>query len=187
MMKTGLTEYDFEQAAALLGCEVAAIKAVAEVESRSTGFLPTGEPVILFERHIFYQFTNARFATSHPDLCNKQPGGYGKEMEQHAKLARAVQLNRRAALMSASWGRFQVMGFNYRLAGYNHLQSFINAAYNSEADHLRMFVHLVINTGLASHLVHHNWTLFATGYNGTGYRKNDYDKKMEAAYRKYRR
>ncbi|WP_262919099.1 N-acetylmuramidase family protein [Niabella hibiscisoli] len=53
MPKPILTEKDFQDAARQLNCEVAAIKAVAEVESKGDGFLPTGEPKILFERHIF--------------------------------------------------------------------------------------------------------------------------------------
>ncbi|AZA64465.1 DUF3380 domain-containing protein [Chryseobacterium carnipullorum] len=59
-MKT-LTEQDYINAAKELGCEVAAIKAVAEVESRGSGFLSSGEPKILFERHRFYKYTNGKY------------------------------------------------------------------------------------------------------------------------------
>jgi two-component sensor histidine kinase len=48
-----LTEEDYKRAARRLGCSVAAIKAVAEVEAPGSGFLPDGRPKILFERHIF--------------------------------------------------------------------------------------------------------------------------------------
>ena len=50
-----LTESDFKHAAELLGVEVAAIKAVLEVETGNKGgFLAVGKPTILFEGHIFW-------------------------------------------------------------------------------------------------------------------------------------
>ena len=52
-MPPSLTEADYAAAAGRLGCSVAAIKAVAKVESKGSGFLPSGEPRILFERHVF--------------------------------------------------------------------------------------------------------------------------------------
>lgn len=183
-MKT-LTEQDYINAAKELGCEVAAIKAVDDVESRGSGFLPSGEPKILFERHRFYKYTNGGYAVSHPDLCNKTPGGYGKESEQHSKLQRAALLNREAALMSCSWGKFQVMGDNWQKLGYNTLQQFVNKMYESEAGQLDAFVRYIKAFGLQNYLKNKNWTAFAKGYNGPGYKANNYDVKMQAAYNNY--
>lgn len=183
-MKT-LTENDYINAAKELGCEVAAIKAVAEVESSGSGFLPTGEPKILFERHRFYKYTNGKYAGSDPDICNKIPGGYGKESDQHLKLQRAASLNREAALMSCSWGRFQVMGDNWQKLGYKTLQDFINKMYEGEAGHLDAFVRYIKAFGLHGHLRNKNWAAFAKGYNGPGYKVNNYDVKMQSAYNKY--
>ena len=42
------------------------------------------------------------------------------------KLAQAVVLNRDAALQSCSWGRFQVLGLNWKSLKYESLQEFIN-------------------------------------------------------------
>jgi len=56
-----INEKDFKEAAETLGVEVAIIKAVCEVEAPMGGFLRTGEPVILFERHKFHQFTDGIF------------------------------------------------------------------------------------------------------------------------------
>lgn len=183
-MKT-LTEQDYIDAAKELACEVAAIKAVAEVESRGSGFLQSGEPKILFERQRFYKYTNGKYAVSNPDLCNKTPGGYGKESEQHAKLQRAAGLNREAALMSCSWGKFQVMGDNWQKLGYKTLQEFINKMYESEAGHLESFVRYIKAFGLQGHIRNKNWAAFAKGYNGPGYKANNYDVKMQVAYTKY--
>lgn len=183
-MKT-LTEQDYINAANDLGCEVAAIKAVAEVESRGSGFLPSGEPKILFERHRFYKYTNGAYAASYPDICNKTPGGYGKDSEQHAKLHKASQLNREAALKSCSWGKFQVMGDNWQDLKYKSLQEFINKMYESEAGQLDAFVRFIKVNGLQIYIRNKKWAEFAKRYNGPGYKANNYDVKMAVAYKNY--
>lgn len=184
-MKPVLTEKDYQDAARLLGCEVAAIKAVAEVESAGGGFLADGQPKILFERHYFHKLTGGKYSAKYPDISNPSPGGYGKESQQHDKLARAAALDRNAALQSASWGKFQIMGANFKLAGFATLQLFINAMYESEAAHLMAFCNFIKNTGLLPALKAKNWAAFARGYNGSGYAKNRYDEKMAAAYKRY--
>lgn len=185
MSKPRLTDDDFCQAARELGVSVAHVKAVAEVESRGSGFLPSGEPVILFERHIFHRLTGGKFSRQHPDISNPSPGGYGASSRQHQRLQKAVALDREAALQSASWGLFQVMGFNWKLVGYKDLQEFINAAYRSEGDHLDMLVGYIQATGLDKALRNNDWHAFARGYNGPGYMRNRYHEKLAAAYKKH--
>ena len=46
-----ITEQQFKSSASLLKIEVAAIKAVAEVESSGEGFLPGGKPKIFITVH----------------------------------------------------------------------------------------------------------------------------------------
>lgn len=185
MPKPKLTEQDFTVAAVQLNVEVAVIKAVAEVESRGDGFLATDEPKILFERHKFHQFTQGRFDATAPDISNAKAGGYGPESVQHGKLARAIALDRDAALRSCSWGKFQVMGFHWEILGYASLQEFINGMYESEGQHLIAFVRFVKATNLARFLQTKNWAAFAAGYNGAGYRANQYDTKMSQAYARH--
>lgn len=184
-MKPKLQEKDFQKAAKTLNCDVAAIKAVAEVESKQDGFLTTDEPIILFERHIFSNLTKGIFDTSNPNISNKTSGGYGSVASQHKRLQEAVALDRNAALMSASWGKFQIMGFNFALAGCNSLQQFVTAMYTSESAHLDCFVEYIKNTFLDDELRDKRWADFARKYNGPLYYKNNYDKKMAAAYKKY--
>jgi len=45
----------FMDAARTLGVVIPIIQAVAEVESNGKGFLLSGQPTILFERHVFYR------------------------------------------------------------------------------------------------------------------------------------
>ena len=179
----GLSEADYVQAAADLGAEVAAIKAVAEVETAGEAFDDMGRPRILYERHYFHRLTNGRFDKNHPTLSNKSSGGYGKFSAQYGKLEEAYQLDPAAALKSASWGRFQIMGSNHAAAGHATVQEFVDALARSEAAHLRAFVAFVgANATMKAALQKKNWAAFAKAYNGPGYAKNEYDTKMANAY-----
>ena len=80
---------------------------------------------LLFERHKFSQHTRRQFDRSHPDISGPR-GGYGAAgAHQHARMERAAALGRAAALKSASWGAFQIMGFNYSYAGYLDFEAFV--------------------------------------------------------------
>lgn len=184
-MKPVLTMPDFERAAAALVCEVAAIRAVCEVEAPKGGFLPDGRPTMLFERHKFSQFTAGAFDAAHPDISNRRPGGYVGGAAEHERMARAAALNRAAALMAASWGRFQLMGFNHGLCGHALLQDFINAMYAGEPQQLDGFVSFIKSQpGLLRAIRARDWAGFARLYNGVDYARNSYDAKMAAAYRR---
>lgn len=191
---TAPSQQAYACAAWALACEVAAIMAVAEVESGPYGpFLPTGEPVILYEPHIFSRLTRGAYdghtvkggpadgrVLSHPSW---RPGTYGKMSAQHAALQEAAKLNRDAALQSCSWGMFQVLGVNYKRCGHETIQHLVTAAYADVESHLRMFVNFILSDAvMASALRMKNWPKFAERYNGTGYRANKYDEKMAAAY-----
>lgn len=194
-MKPRLTEQDFERAAIELGVSIAAVKAVTEVESRGSGFLPDGHPVILFERHIMYRRVRDKFGLAranelvkrHPDIINTKSGGYGKTSEQPGRMGKASELiDRECALESASWGSFQVMGFHWEWLGYPTLQAFVNAMYRSEGEHLVSFVRYVKKTPAALRgLRQRDWAMFAKAFNGPAYDANKYDTKIAAAFARY--
>lgn len=197
MTKPKLTEADYARAAAALRCDVPAVKAVCEVEAPRGGFLPDGQVTILFERHVFSKRTGRRFDIKHPDISSPKPGGYGAAGPfQHQRLAKAVALDRGAALESASWGKFQIMGFNHEQAGFPRLQDFVNAMHESEGRQLDAFVSFVLNgrnrhpqtdRTLAEALREHDWSSFAYLYNGAGYEANEYDDKLSDAWRRWSR
>ena len=185
-MPPGITEEDYQQAAQKLGCEIAAVKAVAEVESGPHGgFLESGDPVILFERHKFHKYTNGKYDATNPGISDAKAGGYGPVSAQHGRYQEAAALDEDAARKSCSWGRFQVMGFHWQALGYPSIKDFVDAMYVSEGNHLDAFVRFVQTNGLAPHLQRKNWAAFARGYNGENYRINKYDDKLAAAYRKH--
>jgi len=111
-----LREKDYADAAADLGCDTHAIKAVAKTETGSSGsyFKPGRDlaleddpvPAILFERHLFHRATHGKYDQSHPHISNSESGGYGVRAVQYDKLMEAYALDPEAALLSTSWGRF---------------------------------------------------------------------------------
>ena len=184
MSKTIITEEAFQAAALTLGCEVAAIKAVAKVEAPKGPFLESGEPPVLFERHVFHRLTGGRWSKAHPDISNPKRGGYGKESQQHARLQRAAALDREAALKSASWGAFQIMGFNHEQAGHVALQGFINAMYRDADSQLQAFVSFIkSDPRLLRSIRAKDWAAFARVYNGSAYAEHGYHTRIAAAYR----
>lgn len=182
----GLSDADYGRAAAALGAEIAAVQAVAAVETAGNAFDDRGRPRILFERHYFHRLTGGRFDAAHAAISDPTAGGYGKFSEQYGKLREAYGLDADAALRSASWGRFQIMGDNCRAAGHASVREFVVALTQAEAAHLDAFVAFVCSDRtMAEALRKKDWATFARRYNGPGYAKNDYDGKLKRAYERF--
>jgi hypothetical protein len=182
-----LEQKDFEAAASLIGCPVATIRAVAEVESSGSGFNRDGTVKLLFEGHWFWKFTNGAFKMF-PEICHPSWTRiyYGKtQQEEHARFKKALGLDPRAAMLSTSWGAFQIMGFNHNLCEFTDVESFVNAMSFNEQNQLDAFVLYILHTGLADELLEFRWKDFARLYNGPLWMKNDYAGKLERAYEKW--
>lgn len=185
---TGLSDAAYDEAAAALGVDVAAIKTVADVETSGAAFDGFGRPRILFERHYFHRLTSGRYDLAHARVSAKAAGGYGKFSAQYGKLEEAYALDADAALRSASWGRFQIMGDNFIAAGFASSKDFVKAMTRSEEAQLRAFVHFVSSRKtMADALRKKDWAAFAKAYNGPGYKKNLYDTKLDAAYLRFKK
>lgn len=184
----GIADGDYDRVAKDLGCEAAAIKAVSEVEAGGDGFFSSGRPKILFEAHIFSRETGRTYDRLHPGISSPvwNKALYAGGEAEYNRLLRAMVLNRDAALKSASWGRFQIMGFNHAAAGRTSIASFVDAMFLSEAAQFDAFVAFLKSTGLDDPLKKKDWARFAKGYNGAAYAENEYDKKIERAYNKYK-
>lgn len=194
-----ITETQFKAAAITLGCDVATIKAVTEVESRGAGFLPNGKLKILFEPHIFWQelvragLNPNNYTKGNEDILYKnwQRGKYGTESQQWARLERAKAIHKQAALNSASYGLFQIMGFNAKACTYTSAEAMIIDYEKGEDKQLVGFCNYITKSGLLDELKAHDWAGFARQYNGAGYKgspfttNDDYDLKLAAAYKKY--
>lgn len=199
-----ITEDQFKAAANLVGCEIAAVKAVYYVEAAGRGYLPDGRVKILFEGHRFWkQLVKAKkdpqvFIKSNPQYKNvlypvwdkRQYKGGPSEWDRMSKAIEVCNLlgvEPELALDSASYGSFQIMGENSVLCGYPTAHEMI-ADYNNggEAEQLKSFIRFIKATHLDNELRDRNWAAFAKGYNGTQYLLNKYDTKLLQEYGKWK-
>lgn len=173
-----------------------ALLAVKDVESNGGGFLSNGKPKILFEGHIFYRLLTPLLNLARLNqLCKQYPNVvyptwnrskyFGGERE-YLRLTTAININRAAALKSASWGMFQVMGMNYAQCGCKDIEEFVDKMKSSEEDQLMLTIKFLKNNSLLFYLNNHNWASFARSYNGPSYATNKYDTKLAQAYSKYK-
>ncbi len=169
------------QALAVQGPEIWAVLAV---ETSGCGFLGDRRPQILFERHIFHRLTGGRFDDG--QISDPTAGGYGAGgANQYDRLARAIALDRGAALQSASWGLGQVMGMNFAAAGFADVETMVAAMSDSEDAQLAAVAGFLKSSQLDQAMRDHDWTAFARGYNGPQYAKNNYDNQLHDKYQKY--
>lgn len=179
-----VTPAEVEAFAAELGCSVKQVAAVAKVESAGGGFDNDGRPKILFERHKFYQATEGRYGTTF--FSYPKRGGYGEDSWE--KLAQAACRDPDAAFASASWGKFQVMGFHWHALGYASSLDMAFSMTQSEAAHYRALVGFIKANKLVAAVRKlstnpADCVAFARGYNGAAFADNKYDRKLADAMR----
>src|SRR4029450_4742885 len=94
-------------------------------------------------------------------------------------------LGRPAAPRSASWGLGQVMGENFKAAGFLDVEPMVAAFVESENAQLEGMARFIAAIGADKHLRAHNGPAFAAAYNGPAYAQNSYDERLRAAHQKY--
>lgn len=186
------SEEAYTKAAELLGCEVAAIKAVAKVESNGKGFTPKGNLMCLFEGHYFHKFTKGKYAKTHPKLSYPTWGAHAqalyrkdKDDEYNLRFGAAAKLDLTAAQKSCSWGAFQIMGSHFEKLDFESVGEMLTFLKENIDNHLIGFCRFILhkdNEGLHKAILQKNWKNFAFLYNGKYYYKNNYDVKMKNAY-----
>jgi hypothetical protein len=184
---TPLGPQDIPRAATILGVSAAKIGAVMDVESRGRGFHPeTQRPIILFEPHVFSRLTDHKFDAAHPDLSYPEWGTLpypATQGQRYAQLQAAMDLASSAALGSASWGMFQIMGFNSAAAGFESVESMVRAMCQSEGEHLAAFARFIGgNPVMLKALRAGDWAGFARAYNGKSFAQHGYDQKLKSAF-----
>jgi len=180
-----LSEQAYAEVAKFLNIEVAAIKAVSEVESKAAGHDEKSRPTVRFEANYFRRLTNGIYDLTHPHLSVAYPKSLslGNWPNQYFRLYEAMVLDPVAAISSVSWGQFQVMGDNH--SGWPDPISFAHAMQGEPGNHLKAFAAFVKNEGLIPAVQRKDWLAFANRYNGTDNAKNRYDTKISAAYSRY--
>lgn len=187
-LRETISEAEYMDAAEAIGCSVAAIKAVAQVESRGSGFDREGRPKILFERHWFRRLTKRQYDESHPHLSFrylKPRDNPSYRKDQWELMREAASLDPSAAIQSASWGRFQIMGFNYRLCACKTPEQFARRMFESASQHLLLFCAFLQAKGLNRALAALDFEAFATGYNGPDHASNNYVKKLSREFDRF--
>jgi len=145
--------------------EIAIVKAVNEIESNGKGFLVHGRPRILFEGHVFWRQLTEK-GLDPKSFVNSRTSDilYSKWTKKHYKggageytrLEKASGMSDAPEVHDAAYASASWGAF--QIMGYHYKQ-----------------------LGYAS-----NWSKFAEGYNGPGYKRNRYDAKLDTAYNKYR-
>ncbi|KQE95523.1 N-acetylmuramidase domain-containing protein [Acinetobacter lactucae] len=186
-----LKDSDYVNAAKRLDVPELVIRVFGAVEGKGVGFLKNGKVKILFERHRMYEylkrFKGDAFAKNQmklvPNLVHTKTGGYQGDEAEHVRLALAKQIHEESALMSTSWGQFQIMGENWKDLGYNSVQDFVAQMQVSESLQLEAFIRFIEwKPGLLEALKKQDWSTVFTLYNGANYKKLGYQAKFQKEF-----
>lgn len=183
-----VTPADIVLFAERLGGTVKQVNAVAKVESAGGGFLDSGHPKALYERHYFWKRLRIRI----PYLSDPAPGGYTIDADRDGindsweKIADAAMRHPIAAFESASFGKFQIMGAWAEKLGYSNAIEFAYALSRDEAAHYDALCRYIERFGLvgAFRALSTNpadCLAFARGYNGPA--QKGYDRRLAEAMR----
>ncbi len=178
-----------------LDVPLASLLAVIEVESGGRSFATVNgklEPLIRFEGHYFDRFLkgDALLQARAEGLANPKAGKIRNPRSQVGRwrfLARAIKINRIAALSSVSWGVGQVMGAHWQWLGYGSADALAREARSGLVGQVSVMARYIDKSGLAYALRQQDWTAFARTYNGPAYRKNKYDEKMRLACQRFQK
>lgn len=178
------------------------LHAVMDVEARNSGFDSANRVVMLREPHIFY-----RELASKPTLQKEAVrqglayptwGEKTYPRDSYPSFIASLEIDERAAYRSCSWGLGQIMGFNSSLAGFDSPQAMVAAFAADEENQLLGMVNFIQTAGLDDELRDLQAATsdplrldasarFARGYNGPGYARNNYHKKILERYNWWRK
>ncbi len=190
-----LTEEDYREVAEELGIEVAAIKAVVDIEAGAAheGFWDDGKPLINFDLSMYRKFAPrhgvnlSKARKKSPEIFNRpdsrRHGSY--QAAQQARLDAARAIDEESALESTFWGMFQIGGFNWKKCGTRSVREFVDLMSRSERDQLELFARFITNCGMVDSIRNKNWLAFALKYNGPKAKARRYHTRLAAAYRRH--
>lgn len=199
---------------------MAHVLAVRELESNGSGLVGPN-PKVLFEGHQFYRLLKAagvsedklnELQKNKPDIVYPKwdKSHYKTFVGEWARLieARGLCTSMKSQLtlpngcanaedianMAASWGLFQIMGFNWKLCqnanspGYCKDVADFVIINKTEQGQTELFLNYLKgrnNGALIKALAAQDWAEFAKLYNGPRFRENRYDIKLKQAFDKY--
>lgn len=190
-MTATISPEDIKAVADKLDVLPCAVRAVVDVESGGSGFLPGGRPKILFEAHIFWRELKARgidpagYAEEHPGVLSPawDRTKYRGPSGEWERMAEAISIHQDAALCSASWGLFQILGCNHAECGFATVNEYV-AVMQTVQGQLAAFASYLKARKLDVYLRDLDWAGFARKYNGPSFATNKYDAKLSAAFQR---
>ena len=175
-------------AASVIGCSIPALEAVVTVEAASSGFDAEGRPKALFEPHVFYRLLSRLGDKSLLDHAVNAGLAYPKwgtrpyPRDSYPRIMAACEIDEDFALQSTSWGLPQILGENYRAAGYASAKEMVQAFMTGEDEQIEAMARFIeANHNMADALERLDWRAFKDAYNGPG--SDDYVASLERAYR----
>lgn len=182
-----LDALDIPRLAHRIGAGEDELHAFCEVEAAGSGFDTAGRPKMLFEPHVFYRnLTGAkRDEAVAKGLAYRRWGEQPYPRDSYPRIKEAMKIDRTAALLSASWGRGQILGENFSTAGYSSVEQMVNAFMQDEEEHVEAMVKFILANGIDDDIRAHRWETVARVYNGAGYKTHGYHTKLAAAFRKW--
>ena len=189
-----LNEKDYQEVANRLGIEVAAIKAVVEIEAGKAhkGFWAPGKPLVNYDMSIVNKFAPklgvslSKYRKSHPEIWGASKKKYGSsQAAEWARFEALRAVNNELGIYGCFWGMFQIGGFNWKLCKTKDANEFFMLMSRSERDQLELFANFIESSDMVKYLKAKNWAAFASRYNGPSYRSRGYHTRMANAYAKY--
>jgi N-acetylmuramidase len=180
--KPALTDQQIAELASQHGYDYAALKAVIVVESSGFGFSQITNKLII-------QFEPLWFKRKYMDWKSHTAGqtwennGVGNQTVEWLAFNNAYAIDQTAAMQATSIGMMQIMGFHYLALGYDSVNAMWEDAKQGEANQVAQgikFIHT--NSKMENALKNKDWPTLAYYYNGAGYRKFDYDRRLQSAY-----
>ncbi len=184
-----IEDIDLPRVGHMIGVGEDEVHAILDVESAGSGFDSKGRVKMLFEPHVFWRLLGkgpkrdaaAKQGLAYPNWRRDYP------KDSFPRLISAMKIDPEIALRSASWGLGQIMGFNHQAAGYASAADMVAAFADDEDQHLTAMIRFIQANKLDDELRRHDWAGFARGYNGPGFAKNGYDKKIKAAFDRWQK
>lgn len=183
---------DYQAVATRYSVPLENLRAVVKVEAAGSGW--SGGKLIksLYEGHVMYRNAvggiRTRLANTGLAWRRWDRKRYARGTRaQHDRIRQAVAIASDAGFKAASYGLPQVLGENHKMCGFAKAADLVEYMLRGEAEQLDVMMRFVRGAGLLKALQAGQWQRFARGYNGPGYKKNRYDRKLAAAVRLYRR
>lgn len=197
-----IDDVDLPRLAAKLGSQVGEdeLHAFIDTETLGSGFQSDGSLKRLYEPHVAYRVAGpgaARDALVKAGLAYPEwkPGKYPRDSTDRILKASEIA-GREIAYQATSWGSMQVLGENYRIAGFESAVQMVEMMADDEEVHVWAAINYIINTDIADDMQRlaeltrptqpEDCISIVRAYNGPGYAKNNYHVKFAKAHNKWR-